>query len=511
MRHLDVFITFLVYMVGMWVVGLFCSPLIKSLTDFLVAGRRLGPWVTAMTHEATAHSAYVYQAVPGQAFMKGLQNIWITLPAIAKPYVNFIGLGRRLRMLSERLNCLTFPDLLEARFEDRTRSLRILSTLITIFFMEIYVAGQIVGAARLLEQITGANYTAMVFVMGGTVVLYCVAGGFFAVAWTDFLQGILMVIGFIIMSVVVFGEVGLTALMEQLKGVDVRMVSTAVPFWAAVGWLTVVFGFIGSPHIIIRFFAIRRGFKTLRVATLVSLLWVTLIFYAGTYVGMAGRVLVPDLKNPENVVMELALIKLPGVVAGIIASAIMAAIMSSVDSQLLTAASGWARDLYQKVMNPQVGDDRIILHSRLALIVFGVIGMLIALYPPKLLFEIILFAWAVLGSLAPFTIAACYWRWATRQGVFWGMLSGFIVVVAWHYLGWTTYTYEMLPGVAVGTLVLIVVSLFTPRGRASQKVTALLDEFKAPSPVPDIARSEASELWAAKAWLLSRGAVEGSG
>jgi Na+/proline symporter len=91
------------------------------------------------------------------------------------------------------------------------------------------------------------------------------------------------------------------------------------------------------------------------------------------------------------------------------------------------------------------------------------------------------------------------------------MLSGFIVVVAWHYLGWTTYTYEMLPGVAVGTLVLIVVSLFTPRGRASQKVTALLDEFKAPSPVPDIARSEASELWAAKAWLLSRGAVEGSG
>jgi len=468
-------IAFLLYLIVLIVVGIWSSKFNKTLDDFLIAGRRLGVWPVAISAEASDMSGWLVLGLPGRGFVYGISALWTAIGCAIGTLFGWIGIAGRLRAFTEKLKSLTIPDYLEDRFTDKTHVIRAISTSVITIFMVSYVSAQFVASGKILSETFGWNYYTALIV--GVIILtfYTMMGGFFAVAWTDVFQGMLIVM--IIVFLPIVGIIKLGGLNQVFEKIGTINPNTLSPTFGYTGLLTLVFisasmswmfGYAGQPHILTRYMAIKEKRK-IRQSTLIGTIWVILSLWGAVLIGLIGLAYFTSIPDPEKVMPLLALNLLPRWVAGIVIAAITAAIMSTADSQLLVATSAITEDVYHKLINPKASHKKLVFLSRVTVVLLALFAFLLALEGGVIYF-LVAFAWGGLAAaFGPLIILSLWWKKTTKQGAIAGMITGALTVIIWDKLGVSSSmpTELIIPGMFpaffLSLFAIVIVSLITQR------------------------------------------------
>jgi sodium/proline symporter len=440
-------IGFIFYLVVILVVGFITYNINKSHKDFFIAGRKLNPWVVAFSERASGESAWLLLGLPGAAFASGLLEFWTALGCVSGIIFYWFFIARALREETERLEAFTLPTFLAARFEKGQAAIRVLATFIIIFFFIFYLSAQFNGAGKILNVTFGLDQTTGMIIGALVIIFYTMMGGFFAVAWTDMVQGIIM-----IGTLVVLPLVGMAELKEIHNGSQVlgdlvsadghRMLSWTggKTGWAAaaliISGLSWALGYMGQPHLLTRFMAIRKA-EQIKISRRIAIAWVIPAFSGALIMGIVGAGLYEPgmFDDVEKLMPHLANELLPAWLAGIFVSGAIAAMMSTADSQLLVISSSIIEDLFHRTLGWNVGDKALLRASRLITIGVGLIGFMIALTSDKLIFSMVSYAWAGLGSsFGPLMLLMLTWKKVSWQGTIAGLITGFVTTVVWSEL-----------------------------------------------------------------------------
>jgi len=437
-------IGFIFYLVLILVVGFITYHINKSHRDFFIAGRKLNPWVVAFSERASGESAWLLLGLPGAAYASGLLEFWTALGCVSGIIFYWFVIARELRQQTERYEAITLPTFLANRFEKGQPVIRVLATFIIVFFFIFYLSAQFNGAGKILNVTFGLSQTTGMIIGAMVIIFYTMMGGFFAVAWTDLVQGIIM-----IGTLVVLPLVGLVELMEAsetsrpLSGLMAEEGHALTSFtggetgWAAaaliISGLSWAFGYMGQPHLLTRFMSIRSVAK-IKISRRIAIAWVIPAFSGAVIIGVIGAGLYGQgmFDDIEKVMPHLANELLPAWLAGIFVSGAIAAMMSTADSQLLVISSSIIEDFFHQTLGKDVGDRSLLRGSRIITILVGLVGFVIALTSDKLIFSMVSYAWAGLGSsFGPAVLLLLTWKRVTYQGVIAGMLTGFASTVIW--------------------------------------------------------------------------------
>jgi len=467
-----ILIGFLAYLVLLMVKGSLTFKYNKTIADFVLAGRRLGPWLVSFSERASGESAWLLIGLPGLALASGFNAIWPAIGCVAGILFSWTFISRRLRTQTEKHGALTLPDLFANRFSDNTHLLRIVSTMIIIFFFTIYVSAQFLAAGKVLNTIFGISQFQGMMIGAFIIVIYTIMGGFFAVAWTDLLQGAIMVFTLVLLPIVGFIELGgVGRLSEALHNVDPSLLMVGggkegFPMVASIlGGLGIGLGYMGQPHLVTRFMAIRDPRK-LRQGTLIAICWALLAFWGAVFVGIIGLGLFGNIfADQEQIMPYMTKALVPAGLAGVLISGAIAAMMSTADSQLLVSTSAVSRDIYNQMMKKDAPERRLVLISRVATLIIGAIAFLLALSAQSLVYWLVLYAWAGLGaSFGPALLTTLWWKKVTKQGVLAGMIVGTITVLIWYNVpALKNSLYELIPSFFLSLFSIIIVSLLTQK------------------------------------------------
>ncbi len=477
---------FLVYLLVLVVVGIVTYRMMHTHDDYYLAGRRLNPWVTALSAEASSESGWLLLGLPGQAFSQGIGAFWVAFGCLAGTFFNWTAVAKKLRRITGFFRAITIPDYLETRFDDKSHTLRVIAALLIGIFMTSYVAAQLVASGKALSVTFGLDYVPAVLVGSAVILFYTMMGGFFAVAWTDAIQATMMIIGLVVIPIVgtikLGGPAAVFAKLAECTAdtsgfLSMRVGKEGVALGTfVIGMLGIGLGYPGQPHVLVRFMAIKRA-SLMRKGALIGVIWAAIALYGAVLVGLIARgILTGDVGDPERVMPLMAMELLPSWIAGIMIAAAMAAIMSTADSQLLVASSSFVQDFYHKTFGRNPKPSTLVLLSRLVTLGIGVLGVVIALRqdpnnPVGVVFWLVLYAWGGLASaFGPVIVLSLYWRRVTRAGALAGMLSGAITVIVWQNIPvLNDFLYVLIPGVVVSTLAVVIVSLLTtpPAGTAT--------------------------------------------
>jgi len=468
--------TFLAYLLAVLIIGVVAWRRTRNLRDYILGGRSLGEWVTALSAQASDMSGWLLLGLPGYAYLAGLESIWLLLGLFVGTYANWKFVAERLRRETERYcDSLTLPDYFEARFEDRSRALRIVSGICILVFFTFYTSSGLVAGGKLFESVFGMPYLWAVSAGGAAVVLYTFFGGFLAVSWTDFLQGSLMLLALAAVAVIgVQSSGGPMGLAASLHTANPELLNALTQVSGQpLGWIAIVsllgwgLGYCGQPHILARFMAIRRPADIAR-SRFIAMSWVSVALVCGTLVGLAGIGLVsPPLQgaDSEKVFMVLATTLFHPVVAGICLAGILAAVMSTADSQLLVASSAVAEDFYRGLWRRDAGQHEMLWVGRLAVVAIALVAFYLARDPDSKVLELVAYAWAGFGaSFGPSILLSLYWKGMTRNGALAGIIAGGLTVIVWKQLSGGLFDlYEIVPGVLVSAAAIVIVSILGRR------------------------------------------------
>ncbi|WP_432666419.1 sodium/proline symporter [Wukongibacter baidiensis] len=424
-------IVFFIYLLGLIGVGLYFQKGTQSSEDYLLGGRSLGPAVTALTMQSTSMSGYMFMGGPAYAYQVGWFSLFYAVGDAGGSIFNIAVLGKRMRRLSEILGCLSPIEYLEKRYESSV--VRIVASFISLVFLSGYVIAQFIAAGKAMSSLLGISFP--VALIGGVAVIlfYTVSGGYLAVCWTDFIQGIIMVlamIGILFLGLRHIG--GLTGLNTSLAQIDPTYLSKwgkglqyQGQYGVVIGAILIyLVGYMGLPHVVVRHMSMKST-KTAKTALLYATFWNQFFIFSPYILGLIGIILLPNLADPEMVVPELAFSLFPGVIAAIVLSAVMAAIMSTADSQLMQTGTILSRDIYQRFINPDANDKELLIASRVMVFATGIVGVAIALIQPPAVFGLVVFAFGVLGcSFTVPYIAAVYSKNANSVGCLAAMIGG---------------------------------------------------------------------------------------
>jgi sodium/proline symporter len=466
-------IGFIVYLLVVLVVGLLTIRLTRSLADYLLGGRKLGPWLVAFSERASGESAWLLIGLPGVALMSGFGAIWPAIGCTFGIFCSWTFVARRLREQTEAYGAITLPEYFAKRFDDAGHSLKWIATLIIVFFFTIYVAAQFLGAGKVLNATFGMTQLQGMTIGAVIILFYTIMGGFFAVVWTDFFQGLIMVFTLAVLpiaGIISLGGIGPTlakigAVDPSLLGVGGGQVGTLAVIMSAIGGLGIGLGYVGQPHLVVRFMAIRRS-KDLRQGSLIATLWALVAFYGAVGVGLVGlAVYGQTLGDPEQVMPLLARSLMPAALVGVMISGAIAAMMSTADSQLLVTTSAITEDIYHGLINPNAPQKRLVLLSRIATVAVGVVGFLLAISAKELVYDLVLYAWGGLGAaFGPPLLFALWSKRVTKAGVITGMLTGAISVIVWKNVPVLSgFVYELVPGFLFSILAVWLVSSLSRR------------------------------------------------
>ncbi len=470
---------FIGYLLVVVVVGLWTFRYTKTLSDFLLAGRRLGAWVVAFSERASGESAWLLIGLPGLALASGFSAIWSAIGCAAGILASWTLVAKRLRVQTEKLGALTLPDYFEARYKDASHLLRIISMAVIVFFFTFYVAAQFLAAGKVLHTTFGIMPIHGMIIGAVIILFYTIMGGFFAVAWTDPVQGILMAGAMILLPVAGWIELGGAAgIAERIGAIDPNLLSVtggqtgrSLILGLIVGSCGIGLGYVGQPHLLTRFMAIRRP-EDLRKGTVIAMTWVIIAFWGAVLVGIVGLAHfgADGLADAEHVMPQVALLFLPAGVAGIVISAAIAAMMSTADSQLLVATSALSEDIYHQLINKNASQRRLVAISRVGTVLIGVIAFLLALRAEEKVYWFVLYAWAGLGAaFGPAIVLSLWWKRTTKWGVFAGMVVGSATAVIWRNVPVLKgLVYELVPAFVLALIAVLVVSLLTEPPRDVQ-------------------------------------------
>ena len=491
-----------IYLLGMLAIGFKYSKNSTS-EDFYLGGRKLGPIVTAMSTEASDMSAYLLMGVPGLAFFCGVAEAgWTAIGLSLGTYLNWLIVAKRLRRYSAKVNAITVPDFLAARFRDNTKLIETLGAIVIIIFFVPYTASGFSACGKLFNSLFGFDYMPSMILSAIVIVAYCTAGGFMAASITSLIQGIVMTFALIVVLIFGINSVGgwsnVVANASQVTGYLDFFASSNILTGRTgdYGFITIVstlawgLGYFGMPHVLIHFMAIESDEK-LSFSRRVASVWVVISLGVAIIIGIVGFAMaklgalaLPESQSAaENMIVNVAglLSKvgiLPAIIGGVIIAGILAATMSTADAQLLAAASGVTHNLVNDVFGIKLDDKKSMLIARLTVIGVAVLGVIFAGDPTSSIFRVVSFAWAGFGAtFGPIMIFALFWKRTNKYGAIAGMISGAVMIFVWKFLvaplGGVFAIYELLPAFIISCVFIVVVSLVTA---APEK--AIVEEFE---------------------------------
>ncbi len=443
-------------------IGVVASRRMRDVRDYFAAGKKLSFWVAAFSARATGESAWLLLGLTGMAAAVGVQAFWVVLGEIIGVAGAWLFMCRRFKNLTDRYDAITIPDYLEGRFRDKKHRLRLVSAGALMVFVTIYVSAQIDATGTAFESFLGWNYYLGALAGFGVVLVYIVAGGFVAVAWSDVFQGTLMFLGLICLPLIALASIGPSEVAEKLAAIDPHLLSwsgtgtwDALTIATTLGLALIGLGFLGSPQVFVRFLALRSPDEVPKGAA-VAIVWTLLADSGAVCIGLMGRALLTrpgdDLvsvlgPSGQDVLPLLVEHLLPAVLIGLYIAIVLSAIMSTVDSLLILAASAVVRDYYQKVRRPDLADSALVAASRKATLVFASVALLVAFTvaiasPNRTIFWFVIFGWSgIAATFCPIMILSLFWSGITVRGAIAGMVSGFLGVPIFKFVA------PLLPGV----------------------------------------------------------------
>ena len=490
-----ILVTIAAYLLGMVTIGAKFAKKNKSTSDFYLGGRKLGPFVTAMSAEASDMSSWLLMGLPGVALIAGLAEAsWTAIGLAIGTYINWLIVAKKIRLYSKKIDAVTVPEFFSKRFGDDAGVLKVIAALVIIIFFIPYTASGFSACGKLFESIFGVPYLTAMIVSGIVIVAYTALGGFLAASTTDFIQSIVMTIALVVVlgfginyaggwdavcenATNLAGYLKLTvthgagSVSEAIAGTAGTKPYSPLTIASTLAW---GLGYFGMPHILLRFMAIEKVEK-IKLARRVASIWVVVSMAVAIVIGIVGygavkSGVVSNLQDSERIIIELAkVISGEGVVfaivAGLILAGILAATMSTADSQLLAASSSISEDII-RATKVQVSDKKRMLIARVSVIVIALIAMVIAKNPDSKVFEIVSFAWAGFGAtFGPLMLFALFWKRTNKFGAVAGMVSGAVMVFVWKFVisgfGGAFAIYELLPAFIFSSIVIVVVSLLT--------------------------------------------------
>jgi len=435
-------IGFLLYLLIILIVGFVMYNRNKSHQDFIIGDRKMNPWVVAFSERASGESAWLLLGLPGLGYAAGYIGMWDAIGCVSGIILYWLVIAEKLRIQSEETHSITIPDFFASRFSELAKPIRLTATLIIIFFFTFYLAAQFNGAGKVLNVTFGIPNIYGILIGTVVIVFYTMMGGFLAVAWTDLLQGIIMIGALVILPLVGFIEI-----MEEHKSLDAALASTGADFadvtggatgWAAfaviISGLSWGLGYMGQPHLLTRFMSINHA-SNIKVSRRIAYVWAIPGFTGALLIGLIGLVYYGQgaFDDVENIMPQLANDLLPSWLAGIFISGAIAAMMSTADSQLLVITSSVIEDIYHKTLgNEEVTEKKLLYLSRIITIIVGAIGFVISITSKELVFALVSYAWAGLGSsFGPTLLMTLWWKKTTGKGVLAGMIAGTLVTIIW--------------------------------------------------------------------------------
>lgn len=478
------------YLVFMIAVGFFFSKRNNTAGDFYLGGRKLGPFVTAMSAEASDMSSWLLMGLPGVAYLTGICDAaWTAIGLAVGTYINWLVVAKRIRVYTHNLGAITIPDFFSKRYSDKKNILNFIAALIIIVFFIPYTASGFAACGKLFSSLFGVDYLPAMVVSAIVIVCYTTLGGFLAASTTDFVQSIIMSVALIV--VLTFGissAGGFDAVFSNAKELPGylslnAMYDAGTGEATDYGFITIVstlawgLGYFGMPHVLLRFMAIEEKEK-LTLSRRIATVWVVISLAVATFIGVVGYGMTKagafdylEGSSAETVIVVIAKLisqigPIAAVIAGLILAGILAATMSTADSQLLAASSSVAQNILNECLGIKLSEKASMIVARLAVIGITVLAVFIASNPDSSVFEIVSFAWAGFGAtFGPIVLCALFWKRSNKQGAMAGLLVGAVTIFVWKYvirpMGGVFNIYELLPAFILALAVNVVVSLVT--------------------------------------------------
>lgn len=462
------------YFISMLAIGLYSyiKTSSQSSESYMLAGRNLGPMVTALSAGASDMSGWLLMGLPGAMYAIGLSSIWMAIGLTVGAYFNYILVAPKLRIYSELKQSVTIPDFLSNRVYDKSHILSLVAGIVILIFFTLYVSSGIVAGGTFFESAFKINYSIGIIVITSIVVLYTTFGGFMGVSLTDFVQGTIMVAALIVVPIITIYKIGgINETVSIVYNTNHKLFSLfqGTSFLSIVGLLAWGLGYFGQPHIIVRFMAI-KSVEQIPSARRIGISWMLFCVAGSMSIGLVGLAYVQkfhlSLDNPEAIFIFLADIIFNPFIAGILLSAILAAIMSTISSQLLVSASAVANDIFKVFSKRVVSDKVIITISKLSIVVIAILALFLANNKNNSILNLVGHAWAGFGStFGPCVLLSLHWNKTTRNGLLAGLIVGAITVLVWINIPVLhNNMYEMIPGFILSTLAIIIVSLLDKKG-----------------------------------------------
>lgn len=484
--HTSTLFAFILYFGAIGSITYVAYNVTHNLSDYILGGRRLSSGVAALSAGASDMSNWLMMALPGAVLAIGLNQIWLPIGLTIGAYLNWLLVGKRLRLYTEVAgNAQTIPAYFHHRFHDHSNILRLLTALVIVIFFTVYIAAGFVGGALLLTTLTQLSYLNALFIGAGIIVSYTVIGGFLAVSWVDTFQGILMLLALLLVPLIAFYRLEhpgqIIEIIQQLNPEKLNI-------WRELSWLSIIsllawgLGYFGQPHILVRFMAIHSA-DEISVARRICIGWMILSLAGAVATGLLGIVYFAEqpLDNPETVMLELIKNLFSPFLIGVLFSAIISAIISTASSQLIAGSSSLATDVYHLILRKKASNTHLLWITRLSTLLMVAVAISIAANPENTILRIVAYAWAGLASsFGPVILISLFWPRMTRNGAVAGMLTGAITTLVWPLLKslgglWTVY--EIVPGFLLASLAIILVSLLdAPPSLAIQEQFAQVKE-----------------------------------
>ena len=492
MNLFAIFAAFACYLVFMVIIGGICMKRNNTTEDYFLGGRGLSGWVAALSAQASDMSGWLLMGLPGAVYAFGTGQAWIAIGLLLGTVFNRVEISGRLRSYTIRANnSLTLPEFFENRFRDDKKVLLCVSSVVIAIFFLVYTASALASGGKLFTLVFGLDYRIALVVGAAVILAYTFMGGFMAVCVTDFVQGMLMLVGLLVVPIVAYALVGPSNIASTLDASGVAGGAASflnlfenngepLSFMDILSQLAWGLGYMGMPHILVRFMAVSNT-KELKKSRVIAIVWVILSLGMAVLIGVIGRAyLYPEILDiaagqHENVFISM--IKKVfmedfnlAFVGGLFLCGVLAAIMSTADSQLLVTASAVSKDIYKGMIKKDASDDTVMKISRITVVVIALLAVVIAWNPNSSIMGLVSNAWAGLGSaFGPIVLMSLFWRRTNFHGAVAGIVSGGLTVIIWDYiplvggqtLGTATGIYSLLVGFFLSLICIVVVSLCT--------------------------------------------------
>ena len=471
-----VFVVYLAFMLGIGVY-FFVKSKDGGEKDYFLGGHQMGPWVSALSAGASDMSAWVLMGLPASIYAFGIGQAWVAIGLAIGYAVSWTVEAPRLRRFTIVANdAITVPQYLTNRFVSKSKALQIICAIIFLAAYTIYAASSMKACGTLFHTVIGIDATLAMYLAAAIIVGYTFLGGFSAVCWTDFFQGMLMLAALLIapiFALIVIKGGGAAESVADLPANYWNLFSSWKDIVSGLGW---GLGYFGMPHIIVRFMSVRSD-KDLKKSAKIGITWNVLIVIFSVAAGCIGHLLLGEISDSSTVFIQMVRMLFPALISGVLLSAILAASMSTADSQLLASASAFASDVYKPVLRKGKASDKEMLWAgRFVVLAISVIAVLIASNPNSgTIMGLVENAWGLFGAaFGPAIMLSLFWKRFNFEGAIAGIVTGAVVDVLWLLCLSSTGIYEIIPGTIAGLIAAIIVSRCTKA--PSEEVEKLFDK-----------------------------------